>query len=112
MMTSAQSESSFDLVRWWFPLPNRIYQQMSGRQTKNSTNATYTSLNEADSNRMSILSKQVLEKSIVIHCSPSNAERKLKCDGLRPSCGNCDKRSNVCTYSPISGYVKWAVFFP
>lgn len=26
--------------------------------------------------------------------------RKLKCDGGRPACGQCDKRSNACDYQP------------
>lgn len=29
--------------------------------------------------------------------------RKLKCDGLRPSCGNCDKRKFACSYTPVAG---------
>ncbi|KAE9395225.1 hypothetical protein BT96DRAFT_997828 [Gymnopus androsaceus JB14] len=28
--------------------------------------------------------------------------RKLKCDGLRPSCGNCNRRGYPCSYKPVS----------
>ncbi|THV01110.1 hypothetical protein K435DRAFT_854082 [Dendrothele bispora CBS 962.96] len=28
--------------------------------------------------------------------------RKLKCDGMRPSCGNCDRRGYPCSYVPVS----------
>ncbi|EDR04709.1 uncharacterized protein LACBIDRAFT_304051 [Laccaria bicolor S238N-H82] len=28
--------------------------------------------------------------------------RKLKCDGNRPSCSNCDRRSLACQYTPVS----------
>ena len=28
--------------------------------------------------------------------------RKLKCDGLTPSCQNCDKRREPCTYVPFA----------
>ncbi|KAJ3755876.1 hypothetical protein EV360DRAFT_48962, partial [Lentinula raphanica] len=27
--------------------------------------------------------------------------RKLKCDGNRPSCGNCDRRGYPCEYTPV-----------
>ena len=29
--------------------------------------------------------------------------RKLKCDGIKPSCANCDRRGYPCTYAPVSG---------
>lgn len=29
--------------------------------------------------------------------------RKLKCDGIRPSCANCHKRGYPCSYTPVSG---------
>ncbi|KAF9484192.1 hypothetical protein BDN70DRAFT_826129 [Pholiota conissans] len=28
--------------------------------------------------------------------------RKLKCDGNKPSCGNCDRRGYPCNYTPVS----------
>ncbi|KAF9054140.1 hypothetical protein BJ165DRAFT_1436429 [Panaeolus papilionaceus] len=28
--------------------------------------------------------------------------RKLKCDGLKPSCANCHKRNYACSYTPVS----------
>ncbi|KAG2005637.1 hypothetical protein CC2G_002024 [Coprinopsis cinerea AmutBmut pab1-1] len=28
--------------------------------------------------------------------------RKLKCDGGRPSCSNCNKRDLACNYVPVS----------
>lgn len=28
--------------------------------------------------------------------------RKLKCDGLRPSCTNCNKRGVPCAYVPVA----------
>ncbi|KAF8999872.1 hypothetical protein BDQ17DRAFT_1360612 [Cyathus striatus] len=28
--------------------------------------------------------------------------RKLKCDGMRPSCSNCNKRGYPCVYAPVS----------
>ncbi|KAF9529121.1 hypothetical protein CPB83DRAFT_853265 [Crepidotus variabilis] len=28
--------------------------------------------------------------------------RKLKCDGKRPSCTNCDKRILACVYQPVN----------
>jgi hypothetical protein len=31
--------------------------------------------------------------------------RKLKCDGMKPSCANCDRRGYPCTYAPVSGWV-------
>ncbi|KAJ3798434.1 hypothetical protein F5050DRAFT_1568729, partial [Lentinula boryana] len=27
--------------------------------------------------------------------------RKLKCDGSRPSCGNCNRRGFPCEYTPV-----------
>ncbi|KAG2039042.1 hypothetical protein BDR03DRAFT_952649 [Suillus americanus] len=27
--------------------------------------------------------------------------RKLKCDGSRPSCGNCNRRGYPCVYTPV-----------
>ncbi|EKM75381.1 hypothetical protein AGABI1DRAFT_87852 [Agaricus bisporus var. burnettii JB137-S8] len=27
--------------------------------------------------------------------------RKLKCDGVKPSCGNCDRRGYPCVYAPV-----------
>ncbi|PBK68403.1 hypothetical protein ARMSODRAFT_202633 [Armillaria solidipes] len=27
--------------------------------------------------------------------------RKMKCDGLRPSCANCERRQIACTYQPV-----------
>ncbi|KAI0696328.1 hypothetical protein BC835DRAFT_1235262, partial [Cytidiella melzeri] len=27
--------------------------------------------------------------------------RKLKCDGLRPSCSNCNRRAVPCAYVPV-----------
>ncbi|TFK96888.1 hypothetical protein BDV98DRAFT_514833, partial [Pterulicium gracile] len=27
--------------------------------------------------------------------------RKLKCDGMRPSCGNCNRRGFACAYAPV-----------
>ena len=34
--------------------------------------------------------------------------RKLKCDGMKPSCANCDRRGYPCVYAPVSGWVdKW-----
>ncbi|KAJ4480881.1 hypothetical protein J3R30DRAFT_3287739, partial [Lentinula aciculospora] len=27
--------------------------------------------------------------------------RKLKCDGNRPSCANCDRRGYPCVYTPV-----------
>ncbi|KAF8230411.1 hypothetical protein L208DRAFT_1282146, partial [Tricholoma matsutake] len=27
--------------------------------------------------------------------------RKLKCDGGRPSCSNCDRRGYPCAYAPV-----------
>lgn len=27
--------------------------------------------------------------------------RKLKCDGARPSCGNCNRRGYACSYTPV-----------
>ncbi|KAG2151019.1 uncharacterized protein EDB93DRAFT_1083571 [Suillus bovinus] len=27
--------------------------------------------------------------------------RKLKCDGSRPSCGNCNRRGYPCLYTPV-----------
>ncbi|KAJ3841018.1 hypothetical protein F5878DRAFT_40437 [Lentinula raphanica] len=32
--------------------------------------------------------------------------RKLKCDGNRPSCGNCDRRGYPCEYTPVSAEKK------
>ena len=32
--------------------------------------------------------------------------RKLKCDGARPSCSNCDSRKNVCAYGPVGRKLK------
>ncbi|KDR78303.1 hypothetical protein GALMADRAFT_138410 [Galerina marginata CBS 339.88] len=29
--------------------------------------------------------------------------RKLKCDGIRPSCANCHRRGYPCSYTPVSG---------
>ncbi|KAK0183701.1 hypothetical protein F5146DRAFT_965740 [Armillaria mellea] len=28
--------------------------------------------------------------------------RKMKCDGIRPSCVNCEKRQIACTYHPVN----------
>ncbi|KAF8816892.1 hypothetical protein BYT27DRAFT_7205259, partial [Phlegmacium glaucopus] len=28
--------------------------------------------------------------------------RKLKCDGMRPSCANCHRRGYPCAYTPIN----------
>ncbi|KAK0477868.1 hypothetical protein IW261DRAFT_1484296 [Armillaria novae-zelandiae] len=28
--------------------------------------------------------------------------RKMKCDGIRPSCANCEKRQIACTYQPVN----------
>jgi hypothetical protein len=28
--------------------------------------------------------------------------RKLKCDGIRPSCANCHRRGYPCSYTPVS----------
>ncbi|GLB44493.1 putative GAL4-like Zn(II)2Cys6 (or C6 zinc) binuclear cluster DNA-binding domain [Lyophyllum shimeji] len=28
--------------------------------------------------------------------------RKLKCDGLRPSCSNCNRRGYPCNYIPVN----------
>ncbi|KJA24934.1 hypothetical protein HYPSUDRAFT_65236 [Hypholoma sublateritium FD-334 SS-4] len=28
--------------------------------------------------------------------------RKLKCDGNKPLCSNCDRRGLACSYSPVS----------
>ncbi|KAI0791048.1 hypothetical protein C8Q75DRAFT_759107 [Abortiporus biennis] len=30
-------------------------------------------------------------------------KRKLKCDGRKTSCGNCDRRGIPCSYVPVSG---------
>ncbi|KAI5990393.1 hypothetical protein EDD15DRAFT_2113726, partial [Pisolithus albus] len=30
--------------------------------------------------------------------------RKLKCDGGRPSCGNCNRRGYPCQYVPVYAY--------
>ncbi|KAF7365169.1 GTP binding protein [Mycena venus] len=35
-----------------------------------------------------------------MHSTPNSAARKLKCDGGRPSCSQCMKRSNTCDYMP------------
>ncbi|KAF9262043.1 hypothetical protein L218DRAFT_929993 [Marasmius fiardii PR-910] len=32
--------------------------------------------------------------------------RKLKCDGGRPSCANCDRRGYPCVYTPVSAEQK------
>ncbi|KAF9559023.1 hypothetical protein CPC08DRAFT_709153 [Agrocybe pediades] len=32
--------------------------------------------------------------------------RKLKCDGMRPSCANCHRRNYPCTYTPVSATPK------
>ena len=31
--------------------------------------------------------------------------RKLKCDGMKPSCANCNWRGYPCAYAPVSGWV-------
>ncbi|KAF8192824.1 hypothetical protein K438DRAFT_2017974 [Mycena galopus ATCC 62051] len=28
--------------------------------------------------------------------------RKLKCDGMRPQCGNCNRRGFACSYTPVA----------
>ncbi|KAF5346594.1 hypothetical protein D9758_013461 [Tetrapyrgos nigripes] len=32
--------------------------------------------------------------------------RKLKCDGVRPSCANCNRRGFPCLYVPVSAEQK------
>ncbi|KAH7872487.1 uncharacterized protein C8R40DRAFT_1117059 [Lentinula edodes] len=32
--------------------------------------------------------------------------RKLKCDGNRPSCANCNRRGYPCVYTPVSAEQK------
>ncbi|KAF8125630.1 hypothetical protein EV363DRAFT_1402379 [Boletus edulis] len=32
--------------------------------------------------------------------------RKLKCDGTRPSCSNCNRRGYPCVYVPVSAEQK------
>ena len=36
--------------------------------------------------------------------NPYQLGRKLKCDGIKPSCANCDRRRYPCTYAPVSGW--------
>ncbi|KAF8064326.1 hypothetical protein FPV67DRAFT_1420176, partial [Lyophyllum atratum] len=38
--------------------------------------------------------------------------RKLKCDGLRPSCSNCNKRGYPCQYIPVYvwSHCPWPLF--
>ncbi|KAL4264023.1 Zn(2)-C6 fungal-type domain-containing protein [Pleurotus pulmonarius] len=32
--------------------------------------------------------------------------RKLKCDGVRPTCGNCNRRGFPCNYTPVNSAEK------
>ncbi|KIK43660.1 hypothetical protein CY34DRAFT_50128, partial [Suillus luteus UH-Slu-Lm8-n1] len=34
-------------------------------------------------------------------CQFCRGGRKLKCDGSRPSCGNCNRRGYPCVYTPV-----------
>ncbi|KDQ11060.1 hypothetical protein BOTBODRAFT_114912, partial [Botryobasidium botryosum FD-172 SS1] len=44
--------------------------------------------------------KQVPPKKTTMACHFCR-KRKLKCDGLRPSCNGCIRRSLMCTYDPV-----------
>ncbi|KAG6330780.1 hypothetical protein ID866_8310 [Astraeus odoratus] len=49
---------------------------------------------------------EVLSLSVSLRTSHAHSRgpgRKLKCDGSRPSCGNCNRRGYPCLYVPVLG---------
>ncbi|KII83614.1 hypothetical protein PLICRDRAFT_58318 [Plicaturopsis crispa FD-325 SS-3] len=66
-------------------------QQRKTSQTK-SQNAEYDSDPIWDSQRV--------PRRTPMACQFCRA-RKMRCDGLRPSCGNCTRRTLACNYVPV-----------